>query len=480
MSNPFRKALFKLSLILVAFMFWFETIMYLIFKIHFGPSSFFVFMNTNPDEVLEFINEYSSYTILVVTILFFAPLIWSKSFVYGVNKLLDKYSFERYKLLKIMGLGFFFILTLKSSSLIDHNLPYLISRSLALNYKDTKYIDQFNAKINAAEDISKNTNSDVNNTFIVVLGESVTSAHMQLYGYYRATTPFLEGKKEDLFVYNDVISPNTSTFHSLSKALTLGNYEDPKKVLALPITTMFNKAGFKTFWISNHSPAFNPGSSLARVSSQAESKYFNSKEVVMNNLKHDGELLYKVDEALNDNYPNKVIFLHLIGAHFSYKNRYPEAFEFFTDTPKTPFEKEEAYQKINEYDNAVRYSDYIIDSVLEKLKIENSNNYLMYFSDHGEEVFQDDDFYGHLEDMPTKNTFKIPFIMWYGKDFRYPKDFMFDDNRKYMTDDLWHSIVHISGIESAFLDRSRSIFSSKFIKRKRVILEKQDFETYFK
>ena len=158
------------------------------------------------------------------------------------------------------------------------------------------------------------------------------------------------------------------------------------------------------------------------------------------------------------NAPNKIIFLHLIGAHFTYENRYPKEFDVFTNTPITQFKDEVAFQKINSYDNAVRYSDYILNSVLEKLKIQNSNNYLMYFSDHGEEVFQDEDFYGHLEDRPTKNTFKIPLLMWYGKNYKYPNDFLFDENRKYMTDDLWHSIVHISGLESSFLDKSRSIF----------------------
>ncbi|WP_298534997.1 phosphoethanolamine transferase [uncultured Algibacter sp.] len=451
----------------------------MIFKIHFGPSSFYVFINTNPEEVFEFLKEYSSFSILVVTFLFFLPLFWLRLLVTSINKFRIKYIFDSYRLYKIIGLCVVLLLGLKFSGLIEHNLPYLLSRSFALNYKDSKYIDEFNSQIEKTSGVAEIKNVGINNTFIVVIGESATSSHMQLYGYYRETTPLFEEIRDDLSIYQDVISPNTSTFHSLSKALTLGNYEDPKKVLALPITTLFNKAGFKTFWISNHSPTFNPSSALARISNQAGIRYFNSKEVVMNNLKHDGELLYKVDEALKDQYPNKVIFLHLIGEHFSYENRYPKQFDFFQDIPKTPFRRRAVYQKINQYDNAVRYTDYIINSVFEKLKTENTNNYLMYFSDHGEEVFQDDDFYGHLEDRPTKNTFKVPFIMYYGKGFQFPDDYEFVGNRKYMTDDLWHSIVHISGIESTFLDKRRSIFSKHFAERKRIILENQDYETFF-
>ncbi len=457
-------------------MIWFETIMYLNFKIHFGPSSFFVLINTNPEELSEFVHEFIGVKELMVTLLFFIPLLKLKAIVDSILE--APFKFTNYKFLKLGAFVLLFLTVFKFTSIIDHNLPYLISRSLILNHKDRKFIEDFNSQISANNSLSKNKNSNVNNTFIVVIGESVTSSHMQLYGYYRSTNPFLQKSRDSLNIFTDVISPNTSTFHSLSKALTLGNYEEPKKVLALPITTLFNKSGFKTFWISNHSPAFNPNSALSRVSSQAQSKFFNSKEAVMNSLKHDGELLGKVDEALNDNFPHKIIFLHLIGAHFSYENRYPEEFNVFTDEPKTQFKDEIAYQKINEYDNAVRYSDFIVNEVLQKLKTEKTNSYLMYFSDHGEEVYQDENFYGHLEDSPTKNTFTIPFILWYNEGFKYPKDYVFDKDRKYMTDDLWHSIAHISGLQSDFIDTKRSIFSSSFVNRKRVILKNKDFEIF--
>lgn len=479
-STIIKQKLFSLIIFLSVIMLWFETIMYLNFKIHFGPSSFFVLLNTNPDESLEFINEFLGAKELIVTLLFFIPLLKFRSIKNSILVIASKFQFKDYKIFKLSTFTFLFLIVFKFSSLIEHNLPYLIARSIVLNYKDQKNIDVFNYNIEKNEIQFKNKNATINNTFIVVIGESVTSSHMQLYGYYRNTNPFLESLKDSLSIFKDVISPNTSTFHSLSKALTLGNYENPKKVLALPITTLFNKSGFKTFWISNHSPAFNPASALARISSKGQSKFFNSKTVVMNNQKYDGELLNKVDEALNDTFPHKIIFLHLIGAHFSYENRYPKEFEVFTDLPKTQFADDFVYKKINQYDNAVRYSDFIVHTVLQKLKNKKTNSYLMYFSDHGEEVFQDEYFYGHLEDRPTNNTFKIPLIMWYSSGFNYPKDFVFVENRKYMTDDLWHSIAHISGLGNNFIDFSRSIFSSDFTNRKRIILKEKDYDTLFK
>lgn len=474
--NIIKRKLCGLLIVLIVIMLWFETIMYYQFKIHFGPSSFYVLINTNPDELIEFNNEYINIQVLVVTILFFIPLIKLNSIINSVLSFTSKYPIKHFKLVKLVSITLIVFTVFKFTSLIDHNLPYSICRSVVINYKENKSLQDFNKKLYANKGLVKNQNAEDKSTFIIVIGESTTSKHMQLYDYYRPTTPLLYKQKDSLSIYKDIISPNTSTFHSLSKALTLGNYENPQKNLAFPITKLFNMAGFKTFWISNHSPAFNPSSALTRITNEAQIKYFNSKEM----LKFDEELLPKLDEALNDNSAQKVIFLHLIGAHFSYKNRYPKEFDFFKEVPKTNFRSKIAYKKTNEYDNAIRYTDYIVNEVIQKLKNENKRSFLMFFSDHGEEVFQDENFYGHLEDRPTKSTFDIPLLMWYSKDYNYPKDYVFNQNVKYMTDDLWHSIAHISGIECEFVELERSIFSSKFVNRRRLILKGKDYDTFFK
>lgn len=465
-----------MMLIFLVFMLWLETIIYYHFKIHFGPSSYYVVLNTNPDEVLDFFKEYLNFQLFVITALFFLPLIKIKRVIDSIIDLPLKVKFKKLNWIKLFVISLIFFLGFKYSKLIDHNLPYLVCRSVVLNYKENESIEGFNKKLEANKYLVKNKNAVDKSTYIVVIGESTTSYHMQLYDYYRPTTPLLYQQKESLSIYKNIISPHTSTFHSLSKALTLGNYENPEKVLALPITKLFNMAGFKTFWISNHSPAFNPNSALARIANEAQIKFYNSKEVV----KYDEELFPNLDKALNDNSTHKVIFLHLIGAHFSYENRYPKEFDLFKDDPRTNFRSKIAYNKINEYDNAIRYTDFIVNEVIKKLKKENGNSFLMFFSDHGEEVFQDENFYGHLEDRPTKSTFEIPLLMWFSKNYKYPDDYVLNQNVKYMTDDLWHSIAHISGIKCKFIELERSVFSSNFVVRKRLILKGKDYDTFLK
>ena len=41
-------------------------------------------------------------------------------------------------------------------------------------------------------------------------------------------------------------------------------------------------------------------------------------------------------------------------------NRYPDTFDKFNDQPKTNFKSKQSFNKINHYDNAVLYNDFLI------------------------------------------------------------------------------------------------------------------------
>jgi heptose-I-phosphate ethanolaminephosphotransferase len=71
---------------------------------------------------------------------------------------------------------------------------------------------------------------------------------MSLYGAKSKTTPRLDDRT-DLILYNNVVSPYSSTINSVLTILTQTNLE--KKIDILDI---FHSSGFKIFWISNQSP----------------------------------------------------------------------------------------------------------------------------------------------------------------------------------------------------------------------------------
>src|SRR5699024_4361655 len=89
---------------------------------------------------------------------------------------------------------------------------------------------------------------------IVVIGESTTTWHMQLYGYHKETNPLLTEIRDELFIFDSVISPHTHTILSLEKMLSYSNYENQKPERNASIVQLANQAGFTSYWISNQRP----------------------------------------------------------------------------------------------------------------------------------------------------------------------------------------------------------------------------------
>ena len=102
---------------------------------------------------------------------------------------------------------------------------------------------------------------------------------MGIYGYERETTPLLKKIKDELKIYENVISPHTYTIGTLTKSLTLGNYENPEMKYKGSIIQLLNKANFKTYWISNQRPVGIFESQTTKIALGADKSFF-----LMNNL----------------------------------------------------------------------------------------------------------------------------------------------------------------------------------------------------
>ena len=372
---------------------------------------------------------------------------------------------------------------LKLSGFIIYNGPYIVLKT-PLNYLSE--INKFKAygnehKIGSFTDLTI-SNVKEEELFVIVVGESTNKKHFNLYGgYQRETTPLLNEIKEELSVFNNVISPHTYTIASLSKVLTLGNYEDPEKIYQGSVLQLFNQADFQTYWISNQRPIGMMDTQITKIGMGANKYVFLNTKHTNDNTNFDSALLKPFNDAINDKGAKKVIFLHLLGTHMDYKKRYGEKDEYFKGIPGSEFKSENAYSMINSYDNAVRYNDKLLREIIEIVKNQQMNSYVLFFSDHGQEVYDDVNFFGHTIDQnTTKNMFEIPMFIWSSVKYNKNKVFNFNLDNKYMTDDLIHSIADISGIKSKEIDFTRSIFNEKFKARKRIILDSVDYDTFFK
>lgn len=163
-----------------------------------------------------------------------------------------------------------------------------------------------------------------------------------------------------------------------------------------------------------------------------------------------------------------------MGCHSKYSKRYPMKYNKFN------LAKNNKEKIINEYDNSILYNDFVVNSLLYIKKqycIENHEVIAtaIYFSDHGENVYDENDNVGHdYADVLPKANVEIPFIVWYSARYQslYPNKLNIiysNKNKPFITDNLFHAIIDINDITFKLFEPERSIFNKKYnSNRKRI------------
>lgn len=303
------------------------------------------------------------------------------------------------------------------------------------------------------------------NTIVVVIGESLSRNHMHIYGYHRETTPLLDSLKNDLYVYTDVVSPNTHTIAVLKSVLTFANHDHPEYYFSKPsIVNLFNYAGFKTYWVSNQELLYKWGGSYGVIARASDYVYNLSSE-----KQPDGIVLPALNQILDEkSEENKIIFVHLMGNHNAYKKRYPEDFSGFdykkNPIPDKPYLDDASRKVIDEYDNSVLYTDFVVGSIIKTMQEkEESSSCVLFFSDHGEEVFDYRNVVGHFIQGTSRYQCEVPFILWCSDVYRQENsNLVIKENRPFITEDFIHSISGLAGLNYDGFEPERSLFDSKF------------------
>lgn len=217
-------------------------------------------------------------------------------------------------------------------------------------------------------------------TVVLIMAESLASQRMSLFGFDRQTTPRLQSLTEDPhFTYAEGISAGVGTlssFHSFWNGV-----RDPRdeQRFATHRTNLFRLAGRGGFHIQFYSAQ---GMNLLRG---AGTRYID--KLVTQNIAQDeydelhDEMLLKYARDLSLQSHNFVVF-HQRSAHGPYPHNYrlrPELAIFPTeDLPYAEFQR-------NGYDNAVRYNDFIIHTLITIMRERVAGPLLIAVtSDHGQ------------------------------------------------------------------------------------------------
>lgn len=506
----------KLSILYVRFIYittllmaFFEAAYVSIYKERITTSTAFILLETNFSETKEYLYEYFTPGIFLLALIFLIPSVF---ILIGVKKAIQQYTFKnafkaifidirtlvifieslwlktQHKAWKKWLIGVVLlvlgtVIYLKSNHHKYHAAFQLFSGYEKYQQEVEKYKAFFSdsEKSSYLKTVQKNKNDD-KETLIITIGESTTKHHLGIYGYHRNTTPNLAKINDELVVFNDVISPHTHTIPALEKVLTFGTTNNPSDKELGSLVQLVKAAGYKTYWISNQIPVGINETMVTMLSKAADYSYFTNLggEKELHSL--DERVLPIIKKALSDKSAKKVIFVHLLGTHTQYKNRYPKSFNQFKDVPSTPFGTQQAFDAINQYDNAVLYNDFVISEIISLLKSNatpNEKQQMIYFSDHGEDVYQTVDFNGHSESIGSYPMFEIPFVFWSNNKNELKKYKPFAD-RKYMTDDFIYSVADLLNITFEGMKNENSIFHPTFQTKQRIVKQHIDFDVEIK
>ncbi|WP_392888236.1 phosphoethanolamine transferase CptA [Pseudomonas migulae] len=305
-------------------------------------------------------------------------------------------------------------------------------------------------------------------TLVLVIGESTNRQRMSLYGYPRETTPELDKLKDQLAVFDNVITPRPYTIEALQQVLTFADEENPDLYLSTPsLVSMMKQAGYKTFWITNQQTMTKRNTMLTTFSEQADEQVYLNNNRNQNAAQYDGDVIEPFNKALADAAPRKLIVVHLLGTHMSYQYRYPSTFDKFKDRNGVPAGvRDDQLPTYNSYDNAVLYNDFVVSSLIKDYAKSDPNGFLLYLSDHGEDVFDSagHNTLGRNEAKPTAPMYTIPFMAWASPKWRESHDWSFaaDLGRPYSSSHLIHTWADLAGLSFDELDRSKSLVSDSF------------------
>ncbi len=472
-NKAYNKLICGIALIIYNIIILIQIFHYLIFNDNIKPSTVYIFLDSNSVEIIDFLSMYASLDkIVIIFICVIAVGI-------GVYQFAKKNSVNRkYVYLPITVL---LLITLSVNPLRGNSIFFKAYDALKNYNENTTALSVMKTKPLGGEftQVSKAKTSDPK-IHVLILGESTTRNHMSLYGYYRNTTPKLNEIKDEIIVFKNGISPHTHTITSLAKMLTLASYEQPDKMYDGNIMQLYNKAGFETYWVSNQKPlGFHETTATAIASLASKTHFVNTSGYGIKSL--DEKVLSPLQEIINDDKKSKFIVIHLMGTHVKYEHQYPDNFNLFKSRPETLFESEESFSQINHYDNAVAYNDYIIRTIIDKIRATNTESYVLYTSDHGEEVYETKNFAGHQESNGTAPMYHVPFILWRSEKFKLNNsNLKFTDSLKFSTENLIYSLSDLSNINFKEFENDKSIFNQHFKERPRYISDNITYEAFFK
>lgn len=318
--------------------------------------------------------------------------------------------------------------------------------------------------------------ADEPQTLVVVIGESSNGHHQAYDGYPRDTNAFTDALGGEMLRFCGVRSDFAQTIPSLEKTITFADAAHPGRLWSKgSIVDYFRDAGFETYWLSNQYALDDTALTAMTAHAHVNRCYNFSGMKRFEKAGFDEALLPDFASFVVGGARRKVFFLHLIGSHSAYVNRYPDAFRHYDgDVPGRSLPPAKR-QLVNAYDDSVRYTDWLVARLVDALKTAGGADALVYFSDHGEDIFDscDDKVLGHSQ-LANEPMTAIPFMVWLSPRLKAVRPDLVARARAlppgrtegtfaadgYTLEKAVHTLIDLASLESPDFEREKSIFPS--------------------
>lgn len=377
---------------------------------------------------------------------------------------------------------------------ICYNLYLAFERNAASeNYREASRDFKFDAR--------SEHSATAPEVYVMVVGETARTHNFSLYGYPRNTNPLLS-KTPGIKAFPNVTTQSNTTHKSVPMLLSAASAEDFERLFhEKGILAAFKEAGFHTVFISNQLPNH---SFIDFLGEQADEHYFLKKEDASQGNHYDEDLLQKLDEILpladasssahyHYRYRKLFVVLHSYGSHFNYQERYPRSFAYFKPDSRSEAKSENRRDLLNAYDNTIRYTDYILHGIIERLQkwegvqtktdgvYDQPTSAMLYTSDHGENIFDDErSLFLHAAPKASDYELHVPFIIWTSDGFskQYPDILkaLGENRSKQVQSSLsaFHTMLGIGGIQTRYRLDEYSVASGKYHPTELLYLDDHD------
>ena len=450
------------------------------FQTTFTQDKLDILRETTSKETKEFLQTYISFGLLsagVVGVFLLHGILLFLSFIIANKKIICRF-FAILTVTGFIGWGFMVVSYAKFHN--GFTIPqYTSVTRIAYSYHVSKQrLDEIKQLYKVCRHIPVSQTFRDRPNVIVLIGESASIYHSGVFGYKFNTTPNLKRMEAEgnLIAFDNAVSVDDHTHGAMESVFSLDSLHTGFNKTPL-FPAVYKNGKYLTYCYDNQ--YFVGGINFLSDPVLSQQMFTKRNKT---GYPYDEELIQtiKVSKA-----PSLYV-IHLLGQHYTYTQRYPQKWDKFQAREYDGKRwNEKQRMLIAQYDNATLYNDFVIASIINKFK--NTNSVLIYFSDHGEEVFELRDYNGHGNaalSPDLRYQIRVPLMIWMSDSYKRFHKRIYDEaiaNRHtpITTDDVSHTILGIGGMWTPFYKPQRDFLSDKYNKKKhRIVLNTIDYDSY--